>query len=85
VAGFIVLNFLEPIWSVTNTMHLRAHVEASTYGEAFGLIRMPRSLLTMTGTTAVGWSVDNNAFPLLAVVLIACLVVFVAGGHKLRG
>lgn len=60
VACLLALAFLEPTWATANNLLIRRQVDEGQIGEVLGLVRMPRSLLTMVGTSLVGWSQDKG-------------------------
>ncbi len=56
VTAMLAIAVIEPVWAVVNTRLVRSRIHDGRYGELYGLIRMPRALLTFAGATLVGYS-----------------------------
>ncbi len=64
----VILQIIEPIWSTTNTVLMRAQIKKNSYGEFFGYFRIMRSLVTSLGIFLFGVFQDQHLFPLFIII-----------------
>lgn len=81
--SLLLISFLEPTTSVTSNLLIRSRVDMQKIGEVYGLIRMPRALFTILGTTIIGWSQDAQLFPIVIFSSVLLLVLAVIANQRI--
>ena len=73
VAAVCCLGMIEAFWTVNNTILLRANVPAGSYGEVYGIIRMPRALITALAVGFLGYTLDHHQTHFFFITSLAVL------------
>ena len=58
--GFVILaiSFFAPFWNTNNNLLLRKYIPEGKYGQYFGVIKIPRALMTFVGTLVFARMID---------------------------
>lgn len=79
ILALILLQTIEPVWSTTNSVLMRAQVKDNSYGEFFGYFRILRSISTAGGVYLYGLSQQYqnlNLFIFFGIFIMAVVIIY---------
>lgn len=75
--GLVIIQFVEPIWSSTNSVLLRSQIQKDKYGEFFGYFRIIRSIFTSSSIFLFGLAQNNhylNYYIFIGIIFIGSII-----------